>query len=192
MTTIAQNIEKQQYTRTAISLHWLMAALFIGMFVLGFYMKNMPFSPKMLQLYSWHKWAGISIFLLVLFRLAWRVSHRAPALPNTMSPTMQFLAHAGHWALYGFMLAVPLTGWLMSSAMGVQTVWFGVAPIPDLIPESESLADFFSMAHLVLNVAFILAIVGHVAAALRHQFIDKDDLFSRLSWRRQKQSIANK
>ncbi|KAF1022533.1 MAG: Cytochrome b561 [Paracidovorax wautersii] len=94
-----------RYTRTAISLHWLIAAGLIGMFCLGLYMTDLPFSPHKLRVYSWHKWAGVTIFVLVLARLAWRLTHPAPALPPTMHPALRASATAAHGLLYGLMLA---------------------------------------------------------------------------------------
>lgn len=170
----------QRYTRTTISLHWIMALGFISLFLLGFYMQSLSFSPTKLQLYSWHKWAGVSLFLLAALRLLWRLTHPIPALPRSMSLPMQRLAHLGHYILYGFMFAVPLSGWLMSSAMGFQTVWFGVLPLPDLVAKDKELASILSAVHVYLNWAFIAVIVGHVLAALKHQFIDKDNLFARI------------
>ncbi len=170
----------QRYTITAISLHWLMALAFFAMLGLGFYMTSLSLSPTKLQLYSWHKWVGVSVFLLAVLRLVWRASHRPPALPQSMSPAAKALAHLGHWALYFFMFAIPLSGWLMSSAMGFQTVWFGVLPLPDLIDKNKELASFFAAAHLYLNVAFIATIAGHIIAALKHQFINKDNLLARM------------
>lgn len=169
-----------RYTRTAISLHWIMALGFFAMFILGFYMTDMAFSPTKLQVYSWHKWAGVSLFLLALFRLVWRATHRPPALPMSMGHTAITLAHLGHYALFFFMLAVPLSGWLMSSAMGFQTVWFGVIPLPDLIAKDKAIANILAATHSYLNWAFIITIAGHVLAALKHQFIDKDNLLARM------------
>lgn len=169
-----------RYTVTAIYFHWLMALAFFGLLGLGFYMTGLPFSPTKLQVYSWHKWAGVSVFLLALLRLAWRLVHRPPALPQSMGASAQLVAHLGHWLLYFFMFAIPLSGWLMSSAMGFQTVWFGVIPLPDLVSKNKELAGFLSATHLYLNVAFIATIVGHVLAALKHQFIDKDNLLARM------------
>ena len=169
-----------QYTQTAKSLHWLMAALLFGLLALGFYMHDLPLSPEKLQLYSWHKWAGVTAFLLVLVRLAWRFTHRPPALPESMPKTMQLAAHAGHLALYALMIAIPLSGWLMSSAKGFQTVYFGVLPIPDLLVKNKELGECLAEVHEALNIALILVVVGHVGAALKHHFIDKDDILSRM------------
>lgn len=168
------------YTRTAKTLHWLMAALLFGLLALGFYMRDLPLSPDKLQLYSWHKWAGVSVFLLVLFRLLWRITHRPPALPESMPKMLQFAAHAGHLLLYVLMIAIPLSGWLMSSAKGFQTVWFGVLPIPDLIGKDKELGTLLAEVHGLLNIGFILVLAGHIGAALKHHFIDKDDILKRM------------
>lgn len=168
------------YTTTAKGLHWIMAVLLIGLLALGFYMHDLPLSPQKLQLYSYHKWAGVSVFLLVLFRLAWRAGHPPPPLPDSMAKPLQFAAHAGHALLYLLMLAIPLSGWLMSSAKGFQTVWFGVLPIPDLIGKDKETGDLLANVHLALNLLFVAVLAGHVGAALKHHFIDKDDILRRM------------
>jgi cytochrome b561 len=89
-------------------------------------------------------------------------------------------AHAGHWALYGWMVLIPLSGWLMSSAKGFQTVWFGVLPIPDLIGKDKAVGDFLQELHATLNVLLMLTLAGHVAAALWHHFVLKDDTLRRM------------
>ena len=170
----------QRYTGAAIVLHWLMAILLVGLFVLGFYMHDLPLSPEKLQLYSWHKWAGVTAFAFVLIRLTWRLTHRPPALPETMPRLMKLAAHAGHHTLYLLMMVIPLSGWLMSSAKGFQTVWFGVLPIPDLIDKNKALGDLLQTTHMALNLLFLLTLAGHIGAALKHHFIDKDDILIRM------------
>ena len=169
-----------RYTGTAKTLHWLMAILLFGLLALGFYMHDLPLSPEKLKLYSWHKWAGVTAFLLVLVRLAWRVTHLPPALPASMPRIMQLAAHAGHFALYALMIAIPLSGWLMSSAKGFQTVWFGVLPIPDLLDKNKELGDLLAVVHKGLNLLFVAVLAGHIGAALKHHFIDKDDILTRI------------
>ena len=169
-----------QYTATAKSLHWLMALLLIGLLVLGFYMAGLPLSPDKLRLYSWHKWAGVTVFVLLGFRLLWRVTHRPPALPASMSAPMQLAAHAGHFVLYALMIAIPLSGWLMSSAKGIQTVYFGVLPIPDLIGKSEELGDLLKEVHEALNWGLFGLVGLHVAGALKHHIIDRDSTLRRM------------
>jgi cytochrome b561 len=168
------------YTPVAKGLHWLMAAMILGLLALGLYMSDLPLSPQKLTLYSWHKWLGVTVFLLVWLRLAWRITHRPPALPGSMSSSMKLAAHAGHWTLYGLMIAIPLTGWLMSSAKGFQTVWFGVLPIPDLLGRDKELGALLKEVHETLNGLLMLTLAGHVGAALWHHFVLKDDTLRRM------------
>ena len=168
------------YTKTAKVLHWLMAILLFGLLALGFYMHDLPLSPDKLKLYSWHKWAGVTAFLLVALRLTWRIVHRPPALPDSMPKIMQFAAHAGHLMLYLLMIAIPLSGWLMSSAKGFQTVYFGVLPIPDLLDKNKEIGDLLALVHKSLNLLFVAVLAGHIGAALKHHFIDKDNILTRM------------
>lgn len=170
----------QKYTRTAKSLHWLMALLLIGQLALGFYMSDLPLSPDKLKIYSWHKWAGVTLFMLAFFRIMWRLTHRTPDWPKSMSKLMQLAAHAGHFVLYALMFAIPLSGWLMSSARGIQTIYFKVLPIPDLLSKDKELAVFFGDMHSILSVLLVVVILGHVAAALKHHYFDKDDVLTRM------------
>lgn len=162
-------------------LHWLIAILLLGMVILGYYMKSLSMSPTKFQLYSWHKWTGICILTLVLLRLLWRWTHRLPALPSSMGTASIYAAKAGHLLLYGLMLAIPLTGWLMSSAKGIPTVMFGLYPLPDLISKNKELGNTLVTVHIWLNYALIAMVVAHVLAALKHQFIDRDGIFSRIT-----------
>ena len=157
-----------------------MALAIFGLLGLGFYMSDLPLSPEKLKLYSWHKWAGVTVFLLTFMRLAWRATHQPPAMPWQMSKLQQIGAHVGHAGLYLLMLAIPLSGWLMSSAKGFQTVWFGVLPIPDLLPKNKELGDMLLELHESLNLLLILLLIVHVAAALKHHFFDKDDILIRM------------
>ena len=160
---------KARYTRTARSLHWLMALGIIGTFALGTYMQDLPLSPTKLQLYSWHKWAGVTLFVLLILRLAWRITHPAPPLPATMPAALRLAAHAAHWVLYALMIMIPLSGWLMSSAKGFQTVWFGVLPLPDLVGKDKALGEALEEVHEFLNYTMLVLVVLHVAAAVKHQ-----------------------
>lgn len=169
-----------RYTRTAISLHWLIALGIIGIFSLGLYMTSLSLSPTKLKLYSWHKWAGITVFVLALARLAWRLGHRPPELPASMPALMRLAANSAHVVLYILMFAVPLSGWLMSSAKGFQTVWFGVLPLPDLVSKNAELGDLLATTHAWLNWLLAATVVGHACAALKHHFIDRDDVLTRM------------
>ncbi len=173
-------MQNNRYTFTAIALHWLMALLLIGLFTVGLYMHELPLSPWKLEVYSWHKWAGVTAFLLVMLRLGWRMTHRPPKLPLSMSTKMQLGAHIGHVLLYFLMIAIPLSGWLMSSAKGVQTVYFGVLPIADLLAKNKELGELLHTVHMSLNFTLAALVVGHTGAAIKHHLIDKDDILTRM------------
>jgi cytochrome b561 len=168
------------YTRTAIGLHWLVAFAIIGTFALGLYMHELPLSPDKLRLYSWHKWTGVTIFLLVLMRILWRLTHRPPALPASMPRWQHRAAEAVHLLLYVLMVAVPLSGWLMSSAKGFQTVWFGVLPLPDLLDKNKELGELLAFVHKALNLTMAGLVLVHVGAALKHQFVARDGVLARM------------
>ncbi len=187
-TTTADDQRPMQYTGTAKVLHWLMALLIVGLFALGQYMSDLSMSPRKLQLYSWHKWIGVTAFLLLLVRMGWRLTHQPPALPTQMPPLLRFASHISHGALYLLMLAIPLSGWLMSSAKGYQTVWFGVLPIPDLLGKDKQLGDALAEVHGALNSVLALVVLIHVAAALKHHFIDRDDVLRRILPARKQES----
>ncbi|MEO0316526.1 MAG: hypothetical protein RL404_203 [Pseudomonadota bacterium] len=179
-----------QYTATAKALHWLMALLIIGLLALGFVMTEMPVSPQKLKVYSWHKWGGVTLFVLLLVRVSWRIAHPPPALPWQMGRLQQLAAHLGHLALYALMIALPITGWLMSSAKGFQTVWFGVLPIPDLLGKDKALGELLEEVHESLSWVLIALLVVHVVAALKHHVIDKDDILTRMLPRRRQAADA--
>lgn len=170
----------QTYNSLSKALHWGMAALIAGLLALGFVMTDMPLSPEKLQYYSWHKWAGVSVFVLVWLRLAARLAFPAPAYPESMSAGVQRLARMGHGLLYVLMIVIPLSGWLLSSAKGVQTVWFGVLPLPDLVEKDKELGHLLHEVHEALNYTLLLLIGGHVAAAFKHHWIDGDDVLKRM------------
>jgi cytochrome b561 len=167
------------YDRPAIALHWLLAGLLLGNLALGLTMADLPFSPWRLKLFNWHKWAGMTILVLSALRLLWRLGHRPP--PHLPMPAWQERAAlATHGTLYLLFFAVPLAGWAYSSAAGFPVVLFGVLPLPDWVPVSRPLAATFKGAHEALAWGLALLIALHVAAALKHQFIDRDALLRRM------------
>ena len=133
--------DSMHYTSTAKTLHWLISLMIFCLLTLGFYMSDLPLSPDKLKFYSWHKWAGVTVFLLVIARMGWRITHTPPGMPEQMPKLQKVAATIFHFALYALMFLIPLSGWLMSSAKGFQTVWFGIFPIPDLLPKDKVVGD---------------------------------------------------
>lgn len=177
-----------KYTRTAVVLHGLMAALILVAFALGLYMEGLALSPEKLKLYSYHKWIGVTVFALVWVRLAWRITHTPPPLPASVPRWQVGAAHVVHVLLYALMVAVPLSGWLMSSAKGVQTVWLGLLPLPDLVAKDKALGELLTTVHKGLNFTLLALVLAHVGAALKHHFLDRDGLLARMSFFRTKET----
>jgi cytochrome b561 len=169
-----------RYTASAIALHWIVAILIVANLALGFYTVDLPLSPRKLRLFSWHKWLGVTVFLLAGARLLWRLGHEPPALPRAMKAWERRAAHLSHGLLYVLFFAVPLTGWLFSSAAGFQTVYLGVLPIPDLIGKDEELAEILKLVHHGAAYALTVIVAVHAAAAIKHHFVDRDDVLVRM------------
>jgi cytochrome b561 len=169
-----------RYNHTAIALHWLVALLIFVAFPLGVYMHDLSLSPSKLQLYSYHKWMGITVLLLAMVRVFWRITHTPPPLPDETPNWEKVVSHVTHLALYALMLAVPLSGWLMSSAKGFQTVWFGVLPLPDLVGKDKALGYLLESVHQGLNLFLLLLVALHIAAVIKHKFIDHDQILARM------------
>ncbi len=173
-----------RYTPTARWLHALLGLALVGVFAMGLYMTSLPFSPQRLKLYNWHKWAAMLVLAFSVLRLAWRLTHRPPALPAAIRdamPAWQRLAHhATHAGLYLLFFAVPLLGWAYSSAAGFPVVLFGVLPLPDWVPVSPDLADVLKPLHRLAAYALAALVLLHVAAALKHALIDRDGLLRRM------------
>jgi cytochrome b561 len=169
-----------RYTPVAISLHWLIALLIFAGWGLGFYMSDLPLSPAKLQYYSWHKWMGVTTFILAMLRVGWLATHPVPRLPRAIPPWQTRTARVTHFVLYLLMFVIPLSGWLMSSAKGVPTVYFGVLPIPDLIGKDKAMGDVLVVVHQSLAFG-LAALVGlHVAVAIKHQLMDRDGVMGRM------------
>ena len=173
----------QRYSGIAIGLHWLTAILVFSGFGLALYMTDLPFSPQKLALYSYHKWIGVTVFFLLVLRLAWRLGHPTPALPQYM-PRWQVLASKGtQHLLYLLLFAIPLTGWLMSSAKGFPTVYFKIWQLPDLVGKNHDLAEALEEIHEILNWSMLSLVGLHSLAALKHHLVDKDHVLrSMLPW----------
>lgn len=170
----------ERYTPTAIALHWAIALLIFVAFPLGLYMTGLHLSPLKLRLYAYHKWIGVTVLLLTTLRLLWRAAHAPPQFVAGMPRWQSMAAHAAHDLLYLLALAVPVSGWLMSSALGVSVVWFGVLPLPDLVGKDKELGELLKIVHEGFNYTLLALVALHVAGALKHQFIDRDGTLARM------------
>ena len=169
----------ERYDRGAIVLHWLTAALILINLLLGVSMVALPISPRKLHWYLLHKSIGITVFLLTSLRLAWRAARPHPA-PVPMPRWQRRSAAASHALLYALLFAVPLSGWLYSSAAGVQVVYLGIVALPDLVAKNRALGDALRIVHLSLDALLVATVFIHVAAAIKHHVVDRDDVLARM------------
>jgi cytochrome b561 len=181
----AMSMASPRYGGVAISLHWLLALVIVASFSVGVYMHDLPFSIARIKLFNYHKWAGITILALSLLRLLWRLTHRPPALsPRQAAVTpawQQRAAKVSHALMYVLFFAVPLLGWAYSSAAGLSIVWFGVLPLPDFVPVNRDMANaLLKPMHAYAAFTLGAVVLVHVAASIKHQFIDRDNLMSRM------------
>ena len=161
-------------------MHWLIVALIILQVTLADIAENLPISPKKVQVYGWHKSVGITVLALAVLRLLWRWGNPTPTLPTTLKPYERVLANITHFGLYLLLFAQPLTGWMMTSARGFPVSWFGFFQLPDLVHHDRGLYETLKATHDKLALALYLIVFLHVAAALQHHFVLKDDVLRRM------------
>ncbi len=171
---------KSSYGAVAKCFHWLMAILIIGLIIVGFVMTDMQGSPDKFRLYGLHKSVGASILLLVLLRLIWKYKNISPELPDSLDSWQKLGAKANHWVLYGLMIAMPLSGWAMSSAAGFSVSVFGWFTLPDIVSADRELFLLFRQAHETIGYLIIITVLLHITAALLHHFYYGDNILSRM------------
>ena len=191
-----------RYTKTAIILHWLIAIFIALMFVLGWYMAELPKeAPKQmaydlidLGVFTWqlaeeasprtfyfnlHKSLGLTVLALIVLRILWRITHTPPAALSSYKAIEKKVATATHHSLYLLMLAVPVTGLIMAINSKYGVKWFGIDVIAGL--DNKPVRDFFECTHEFVGIVLLVLIGIHLLGALKHKFIDKDDTMSRMS-----------
>lgn len=172
-----------RYGLVAQLLHWSVVVLLAVQFFLAEAADELPEGAEHLAMLARHKSVGATILLIALLRLVWRLVDPPPP-PLPMPAWQRIAAAATHWGLYGILLAMPLSGWMMSSAEGHPVSWFGLFQLPDLVTPSEALGDVFHDAHEVLAGTLLFLVGLHLLGALKHQFVDRDGLLARmLPWR---------
>ena len=161
-------------------LHWLVALLVFVQFGLGWTAVRWHMSPTKLDLFVWHKSIGILILLLMLARIAWRSVNVAPSLPNGMAPLERLAARLSHVLLYALLLLMPLSGWIINSAANIPFRIFWQLPLPAIVSPDKALADATARVHLVLFFMLALLLLIHVGAALRHHFVKRNTVLTRM------------
>ena len=193
--------KKDRYNNVAILLHWLLAIAILFMFVLGWYMHELPKGgPKVSSFdlfdlglitfetskeisirtfyFNLHKSIGVTIFFLVLFRIYWRLTHKPPKMLSSMSAFEIKLATAAHHALYLLMFLIPLSGIIMSIGSKYGIHWFGIPFLPGI--DNETLRDLFKEFHEIFGQILLLFFILHFAGALKHTLFNKDGVLKRM------------
>jgi cytochrome b561 len=173
-------VSNASYRPLAKGLHWLTAILVFGLLALGLWMVDLPFGLPKLQAYAWHKWMGLSVLVLTIARLAWRWQVLPPALPGTVTAWERRIAPFSHGTLLALLIVLPLSGWLMSSAGGVTVYWFGIVPLPDLLPRDQGLFERLRTLHHWLAWVLMAVLTLHLAAVVRHDVLRRDGIFRRM------------
>lgn len=161
-------------------LHWAIVLMILGQFTLALLADRLPLGIEKIALLSRHKSLGITILGLALLRLAWRAAFPVPALPAHTKPVERSLARGTHVALYGLLIAMPLSGWLMSSARNFPVSWFGIVQLPDLISPGDAAYRAMHETHEAIAALLLLVALLHVAGALKHHFIYRDNVLRRM------------
>jgi cytochrome b561 len=171
----------QRYTRLAITLHWLIAVGVLAQIAFGWWMLDIPKQPVGVRAYWFnvHKSIGISLGLLIILRIVWRLTHGAPRLPAHMPDWQKLAAKLSHFLLYACMIIMPLSGYLGSSFTKYPIKYWGYA-LPRWGWESEALKDLCSQVHHITVILFMALIAIHLLAAIKHM-LSRDGVIQRMT-----------
>lgn len=165
-----QENHRERYTLTAIVLHWAMALLMIVLFALGWYMTSLPDdSPNRSQLFQLHKSIGLTMAMLVVIRLVWRIKYAPPPLPTFVKPWTRRLAEATHHLLYLSMFVQPVSGYISSSFSGYTTRFWGI-PLPHWGWKAPELNELFTEIHEISSVVLLILVLVHIVGFVAHAY----------------------
>ncbi len=169
-----------RYSAVAKLFHWVIAALIVTQFVLARIAAGLPLGMHKLTVLARHKSIGMTVLMLAILRLLWRLKHPPPALPSGMSSHERLAARGTHVAFYILLFVQPITGWMMSSAKNYSVSWFGLFTWPNLIGKNEGAFNFLRVTHDALSYVLFTIAVLHIGAALKHHFWNRDEVLLRI------------
>lgn len=174
-----------RYGTLAQFFHWATVVLIVAQLVTINVAEDLPRGLQKLEMMARHKSFGITILMLAVLRLAWRFASPVPPAPANVAPWQRRAADVSHWLLYALLFALPLSGWMMSSAANYPVSWFGLVQLPDLVGAGEQLHETLEEVHEALATTLLVVAGVHLLAALQHHFLRRDDVLRRmLPWTR--------
>ena len=172
--------DESRYGVVAQFFHWAVVVLIIVQFFLANRADDLPLGPAKIAVLARHKSVGITILALVLLRLIWRWINTVPPEPQTVPRWQRIAARVSHISLYALLLTTPIIGWLMSSARNFSVSWFGLVTLPDFIEPNRAAYDVLHETHEFMALTLLCLALLHIAAALKHHFVDRDDVLRRM------------
>jgi cytochrome b561 len=174
-------IAVERYTRTAMVLHWVVALAIMGQIAFGWYLQSVPRKTPDRTIYvNYHKSTGMVIGLLILVRLAWRLTHKPPPLPRSMPGWQRRVAGANHVLLYGCMIVMPLAGYTASNFSKFGVKFFNRLTLPPWGVDDQAVYAFFNGLHVATSYLFVALIALHIAAAIKHAVVPGDGILRRM------------
>jgi cytochrome b561 len=171
--------DSRRWGGVSMFLHWIMAAGILGVGALGLWMDGMKPSMAKINMFALHKSIGLTLLALLLLRMLWRAIDRGPR--EVPAPRwQQRAARAVHVILYVLIAALPLSGWLFNSLRGYPLQWFKLFNLPSLAGKDMTWAPFIKDVHEYLFWMLLMVLVVHVGAAVKHHWVDHDDVLRRM------------
>jgi cytochrome b561 len=172
--------DESRFGAVAQFFHWTIVVLIVTQFILANKAHGLPLGAAKVATLAQHKSVGITILALAILRLGWRLLNPVPPAPSGTPRWQQLAGRISHVALYALLLITPVLGWFMSSARNFPVSWFGLVTLPDFVKPDKAVYDALHATHLVFAWTLAILALLHIAAALKHHFIDRDNVLRRM------------
>lgn len=170
----------QGYNSVAKAFHWLVVLLLVMQYATKLILPYVLPKSSEDAINAWHLGIGSTILLIMVLRLAWRLTHPPPPPPADLPPALRLLSRANHWAFYAVLIALPLLGWITANAYGATVYLAGLIPLPALAAPNKAFAENLGHVHGAVALLLLALIALHIAGALYHALIKRDGVAQRM------------